>query len=179
MFAFFLLVQYGPHTLINQGSISSIELRIGDAMTSSQIGMALGFLSVSGGLFLAFVALPAKRSQFYTQTSRPPSSPRLQFWLAATVCLAYMMTFLALDGPGLPRLHAHVDFFLGQSANTYTDIRRVLFVESPYERVAALTQFTLTPLLFALVLALELRRGSARSSGCRCACSCLASVPLS
>ena len=89
-----------------------------------------------------------------TPTIATLEPPRKWFiYTTVSVSALYLCIFLFADGSGLPRLTENLRYLMGTSPYSYTDIRRVMFADSTYEALAARTRFTLTPILFSLVLA--------------------------
>jgi hypothetical protein len=145
MFCFFL--QYGPHTLFITG-FNVFAPEMGEAADSQfLLGMTLAYLSLACALMLAASVGRTAANSAVTSTDGPHR-------VVPPLMLAgvYVVFFALIQGDGAHITREYVAGFLGTSSFSYTEIRREIFDESLYVRIASVTRHTTTALLFAWLL---------------------------
>jgi hypothetical protein len=155
-FFFFFMLQYGPHTLFLLPSHRLANEISRDSAPLFLIGMTVAYLLVSLGLVFGrlanFSRLAGRRFPDLFQSKV----------LLIVVTALYVLPFVLVQGPKLETTREYISAFLGQSQYSYVELRRVLFAESPYERLTNLTRQSTTAILFAYLVAYAIRESSLR-----------------
>lgn len=149
IFMFCFLVQYGPHALF-PNSLNVFAPEVGGRVEANfLIGMSLAYVALACGLLIASaVSLPAK-----TAPARAAHRPK-KVVLPLVLASIYITLFALAQGDGLQMTREYLSGLVGRSSYSYTQIRREVFEESFYVRLASVTRFTTTALLFAWLLVL-------------------------
>lgn len=155
-FFFFFTLQYGPHTLF----LTPMH-RLGNDISRDSaplylIGMAITYLTVSLGILLG------QLFDFSRLARRPFPNLFGRGIPLIVLTVLYVVPFAAVQGPGLETTREYISGFLGQSQYSYIEIRRVLFAETPYERLAAITRQTTTAIFFAYLVLYTIREPALR-----------------
>lgn len=148
-FMFCFLVQYGPQALFpNPFNVFAPE--VGERVEAQfLIGMTLAYAALACG-FLVAAAMSRPPDSVTAEPGPRPTNAVLPLVVAAV----YVAFFALVQGDGLHITREYLAGFFGRSSFTYTEIRREVFGESLYVRLASVPRFTITALLFAWLLLL-------------------------
>ncbi|MBL8812333.1 MAG: hypothetical protein JNM43_19370 [Planctomycetaceae bacterium] len=146
-FLFFFLLQYGPHSLF----VTPLSEFAGRTSSDSEryylLGMTLTYLCLAA-VITAYGFL-LRDSDPAVQVIRVGDRGILMPVLLAA---GYVLFFAALQGKSLEITREYVRGFSGSSVFEYTELRRELFDDTLYVRIASLTRQTTTALLFSWLM---------------------------
>lgn len=147
-FLFFFLLQYGPHSLF----VTPLSEFAGRTSSDSEryylLGMTLTYLCLA--VALAVYGILLRESGPDVRIIRVGDR---SFLLPVLITAGYVIAFAALQGRSLEITREYVRGFSGSSVFEYTELRRELFDDTLYVRIASLTRQTTTALLFSWLMA--------------------------
>lgn len=159
LFCVFMLMQYGPHIILFTSHMPLSSYAGSSAFASFYVGLALAYVSISCAILVApyVFPIPPMSERMTTVSAWPANRSRWPFIAVTALAVAYIIVFLIVDGPGLPRLSENIRYFVGKSYYSYTELRRIVFAETAYEKLAGRLRFSATAVLFALIIAVGIR----------------------
>lgn len=148
-FLFFFLLQYGPHSLFVTPFSEFAGRTSSDSERYYLLGMSLTYLCLA--VMLLAYGLLLRPSEPEVRIVRIGDRSML---LPVLLTVGYVAFFVALQGRSLEITREYLRGFAGSSVFEYTELRRELYDDTLYVRIASLTRQTTTALLFSWLISL-------------------------
>lgn len=156
VFMLFFSMQYGVHGVYFE---EMLRLSYATTSTSADIGYLFGLGLAYTGLAFGFIIAASWKSKKIAHTKVASSNlfnDRLNKLLCGERFVVfisiYIMFFLFSQGSGFPVLKEYALYIIGGSQYSYTELRRVVFADTWYSQLAALTRNTTSAMVFSLII---------------------------
>lgn len=157
-FFIFMTIQYGPHTVIYTDL-----LRLSVTLANDKIGIIYGMIVGAFYFFYSIFILcvPRKFMLQEVQSIQLELGLRGRERAASFFLFAFLVIVSLILQPGLSVTLKHIEYMLGDSFFSYTEIRRVIFEGTAWSSFASLVRFTIVPIVFGYIIVAFYYKGAA------------------